>query len=161
MRTDLLTIYLNDHLAGATLAVAVARRVRRANAGEPLADFLGTFLDDVVEEEVLVEDLLRRIGGRADRLKRAGAWLAEKAGRLKLNGALVSYSPLSRVEELEGLILGVRGKRALWGTLRVLQEAGAFEGVDVGALERRAEGHLAELERHRQEALRRAFLAPA
>ena len=36
-------------------------------------------------------------------------WVAEKAGRLKLNGSLLTYSPLSRLVELEGLSLGVEG----------------------------------------------------
>jgi hypothetical protein len=45
-------------------------------------------------------------------------WGAEKAGRLKLNGELLGYSPLSRLEELEALSLGVEGKLALWTALR-------------------------------------------
>ena len=44
---------------------------------------------------------------KPDRLKVAGAWAGEKAGRLKLNGHLTGYSPQSRVIELEGLVVGV------------------------------------------------------
>lgn len=36
--------------------------------------------------------------------------VAEKLGRLKPNGQLHGYSPLSRVIELEGLYLGISGK---------------------------------------------------
>lgn len=159
MRTDLLTIYLNDHLAGATLGVELVKRCRRSNEGEPLGVFLGELQEEVEEERALVEDLLRRLGRRPDPVKQAGAWLAEKAGRLKLNGALRSYSPLSRVEELEGLLLGVRGKRALWTSLQAVREAGGpFEGVDFEALARRADRQLERIEAHRREALRRAFL---
>ena len=39
------------------------------------------------------------------------------AGRLKLNGEIRGYSPLSRLVELEGLETGVAGKRALWQAL--------------------------------------------
>jgi hypothetical protein len=48
--------------------------------------------------------------------------MAEKAARLKLNGRLLSRSPLSSLEELEMLRLGVEGKAAGWRTLRTLAE---------------------------------------
>ena len=41
---------------------------------------------------------------------------------LKLNGYLLIRSPLSSLEELEMLRLGVEGKAAGWRTLRVLAE---------------------------------------
>lgn len=50
--------------------------------------------------------------------KVCAAWIAEKAGRLKLNGRLLTRSPLSRLVELEMLRLGVEGKAAGWRTLR-------------------------------------------
>ena len=49
-------------------------------------------------------------------------WIGEKAGRLKFNGRLFTRSPLSRLEELELLRLGVEGKAAGWRTLRVLAD---------------------------------------
>ena len=52
--------------------------------------------------------------------KLSAAWAAEKAARLKLNGRLLSRSPLSSLEELEMLRLGVEGKAAGWRTLRAL-----------------------------------------
>ena len=36
----LLSIYLNDHLAGATIGVELARRIRARNRGTPLGDYL-------------------------------------------------------------------------------------------------------------------------
>jgi hypothetical protein len=50
------------------------------------------------------------------------AWAGEKAGRLKLNGHLLSRSPLSALEETEMLRLGVEGKAAGWRTLRVVAQ---------------------------------------
>ena len=49
-------------------------------------------------------------------------WIGEKAGRLKLNGFLLGRSPLSDLEELEMMRLGVEGKAAGWRTLRALAE---------------------------------------
>ena len=45
------------------------------------------------------------------------AWGAEKVGRLKPNGQLRGYSPLSRLIELEMLQLGIAGKMAMWTVL--------------------------------------------
>jgi hypothetical protein len=54
--------------------------------------------------------------------KLSAAWTAEKAARLKLNGRLLGRSPLSNLEELEMLRLGVEGKAAGWRTLRALAD---------------------------------------
>ena len=59
---------------------------------------------------------------RADRVKQLAAWAGEKAGRVKLNGHLLTRSPLSALEETELLRLGVEGKAAGWRSLRVLAE---------------------------------------
>ncbi|MGH3404571.1 MAG: hypothetical protein ACRDRJ_19015 [Streptosporangiaceae bacterium] len=47
----------------------------------------------------------------------------EKVGRLKLNGHLITRSPLSSLEELELMRLGAEGKAAGWRTLRALADA--------------------------------------
>jgi hypothetical protein len=57
---------------------------------------------------------------RVRRYKAYAAWIGEKAGRLKFNGHLTSRSPLSSLEELELLQLGVAGKAAGWRTLKAL-----------------------------------------
>ena len=62
------------------------------------------------------------LGFRQDPAKQVVGWLGEKAGRLKPNGQLRGYSPLSRLVELEGLALGVTGKLALWKALRLLED---------------------------------------
>jgi len=115
---DLLSIYLNDHLAGATGGVELARRVRDANRED---ERFGPPLDGICAEieadrETLV-DLMGRLGIRRDPLKPAAAWTAEKLGRLKLNGQLTGYSPLSRQVELEGLLIGIAGKAQMWRAL--------------------------------------------
>ena len=73
---------------------------------------------------------------RRDALKPALAWAGEKLGRLKLNGQLTGYSPLSRLVELEGLGLGIVGKEKLWrGLERCLD---SVEGFDFEQLAERA-----------------------
>ena len=99
---------------------------------------------------------MRVLGVRADRLKVVGAWAAEKLGRFKLNGRLVGYSPLSRVVELEALMLGVHGKLALWRSLQELE----FAQLDAAALrdlEERAVSQLESLEENRVRAVTEAL----
>lgn len=82
--------------------------------------------------------------------------MAEKFGRLKLNGQLTGYSPLSRLIEIEGLLIGVGGKLSLWENLR----AGVGERIGDAVLDElisRAQGQIAELRELRLKAAREVF----
>ncbi|MGH2891653.1 MAG: hypothetical protein ACRDPM_00085 [Solirubrobacteraceae bacterium] len=154
----LLAIYLNDHLAGATLGVELARRAASSNGGNRYGPFLTELARDVGEDRRSLVELMTALDVSVDRVKTVGAWAMEKIGRLKLNGRLRGYSPLSRVIELEGLALGVRGKLALWDTLRELQpQEPALAAADLGVLRGRAESQLEGLEVHRLLAVAEAF----
>lgn len=142
-----LPIYLNDHLAGATLGVELARRTLNENREGELGDFLRWLVPQIVEDRRALLALIERPS-----LAKAGlAWAAEKVGRLKPNGHLTTYSPLSRLVELEGLKVGIEGKRSLWLSLR---EVGA---ADVDTLIARADAQLERLEPHRLAAARAAL----
>jgi hypothetical protein len=155
---DPLGIYLNDHLSGATLAVELARRAQRSNEGTSYGDFLERLSAEIEEDRAELEVLMSRLGVGKDRLKLGAAWAAEKVGRLKLNGKLRGYAPLSRVVELEGLMAGVEGKLALWRGLRELAEG--KRGVDQDSLARlieRAQRQLRGLRRQHQRAVAEAL----
>jgi hypothetical protein len=113
-----LAIYLNDHLGGATGGVELARRLRTSNRGD---DTFGPPSDricsEIEEDRAALEQVIKGFGFSPSTVKPAGAWVAEKLGRLKLNGRSRGYSPLSRLLELEGLWMGITGKIALWKTL--------------------------------------------
>jgi hypothetical protein len=65
---------------------------------------------------------------------------------------------LSRLLELETLIMGVKGKLSLWESLRASVASGpALAGVDLDALVRRADDQLAALHDHHREAAALAF----
>ena len=75
-----LGIYLNDHRAGATAGLALAKRVLRENEGSPLADTLRSVLGEI-EEEAATLDLHEdhgavRHGDRPFREAQAGGDLA-------------------------------------------------------------------------------------
>jgi hypothetical protein len=101
---------------------------------------------------------MERVGARTRRWRQAGAVLGERLSRLKPNGKVFSYSPLSRVLELEGLIIGVSGKLQLWRSL--LETHSDDSRFDVTALEQlrgRAEEQRRQLEQLHARAAKQAF----
>jgi len=159
MDHKLLSIYLNDHLAGATAGRELARRAAGSNPEGELGSFLTRLAEEVEEDRQALISLMARLEVPEDRVKQVAGWGAEKAGRLKLNGRLIGYSPLSRVTELEALVLAVTGKLALWRALERLAESEPRIGqaIELPAYIARAEAQLAGLEPHRLEAVHDAF----
>jgi hypothetical protein len=158
----LLRIYLQDHLAAATGGAELARRVRGANEGTPYGEQLAKLADDIEADRRTLESIMDDLGFGADRAKNLGFWVAEKAGRLKLNGQLTGYSPLSRMIELEGLIAGVGGKLSLWRTLReVADSVPELDPERLGRLIERGEQQLQTLNELRSRAGSEAFAESA
>ncbi len=158
----LLAIYLNDHLAASTGALALARRSARSNRGTVYGDFLAQLVGEIEEDRASLLEIMRSLEVRRDELKVVAGWAAEKAGRLKLNGRLLGYSPYSRVVELEVLLLGVRGKLALWQALAQIEAAEPrLDGKALRKLATRAERQLELIESNRRRAAADAFIAPA
>ncbi|MGZ5311249.1 MAG: hypothetical protein ACXWGV_08865 [Solirubrobacterales bacterium] len=143
----LFDIYLADHLAGSSGGTALAFRIAKENEGSDLGRAMTHIAQAIEEDQRSLERIMQRVGARKRRWRQAGAWLGEKAARLKLNGRLVGYSPLSRLLELEGMIMGVTGKLELWRSL--LSVEGGDTRLDRGeleSLEKRAEDQRARLE---------------
>jgi hypothetical protein len=148
---SLLATYLNDHLAGATAGRELARRIAASNRGSerygPPAKQLAI---EVEEDRESLLAAMRALGVGSDRVKVAAGWSAEKLGRLKPNGRLLSYSPLSRLIELEAMTLGVHGKLALWESLlEVFPGDERLEEVGLERLTGRARAQIETLEQLR------------
>lgn len=141
-----LAIYLNDHLAGATLGVELARRLRSSNQGDPeMGQPLARICKEVEADRDALVQLMERLDVGRDQVKPVLAKVAERLGRLKLNGQLLGYSPLSRVLELEVLSGLVGGKMQLWNALE--QSFGeSLDGFDFHALAARADSQGQRLE---------------
>jgi hypothetical protein len=120
--TEWLGIYLNDHLAGATGGAELARRVAAARRGDAAGDALLRFAADVAADRAALLDMMAALDLPVRAYKVYAGWIGEKAGRLKLNGRLLGRSPLSSLEELEMMRLGVEGKAAGWRTLQVVAD---------------------------------------
>src|SRR2546423_6948720 len=146
----LVSTYLNDHFAGSVAAVELARRAGRSNRGTAYGEMLSALVDEVIEDRATLQQVMRSLGFGIDRPKAALAWVAEKLGRFKLNGQVVGYSPLSRLEELEVLSLGIEGKVMLWQSLeRAAPTVPALGQVDFERLIRRARNQLRRVRRAR------------
>jgi hypothetical protein len=154
-----LATYLNDHLMGATLGVELVRRAAGENEGSELGAFLSGLAGEIDEDRDTLLAIMSELGVKPDRLKVAAGWTGEKVGRLKPNAQLRGYSPLSPLVELEGLLVGIQGKLAMWSVMAdVAQELG-LDRARLEALSARAERQQADVERHRREVGRRALTA--
>jgi hypothetical protein len=148
-----LATYLNDHLGGSSTGRELARRTLANNRGNEYGVVLEDVARQIEEDADTLLELMRRLDVRPDRVKERLGWAAEKLGRLKLNGQLLGYSPLSRLIELEGLMLGIAGKLALWQALRLaLGGDPRIEGIDLEHLTQRAREQRRAVERLRRRA---------
>ncbi|MFI6095457.1 SRPBCC family protein [Lentzea sp. NPDC051213] len=150
MNTELLGIYLNDHLAGAIAGTELARRISRTHPE------LRILADDVEADRKELLAVMQASGVEPRQHKAAIGWLTEKAGRLKFNGRLLGRSPLSDVLELETMRMGIEGKAAMWRTLQSLP------GIDAERMDRllqRAESQAVLVDQYRLHLAPKAFTA--
>jgi hypothetical protein len=153
----LLAIYLNDHLAGSVVGRELCRRTRNENLGTELGEFLDALLREIEEDRATLRRVMDRVGAAESRAKQVAALGAERLGRLKLNGRLMSYSPLSRLVELGALSTGVEGKRLMWVLVGELADP-RLGDFDFAALEARARDQRDGVEIHRLAAGRTALV---
>ena len=148
MNIDALTVYLRDHLAGSELARAMLGRV----TGGPDGAFFSTLDQEIAEDQDALRRLIEHLGSEESVAKKAVAWLSEKFTRVKLTNP---EAPLERFEFLEVLLLGVRGKQALWEALADgLDPAVLPENFPLAHLIERACSQLKSIEERRRQAFR-------
>ena len=156
--TELLGVYLNDHLAGSVAALELIRHSMEQNEGTALGAFLGSLRRDIEEDSQELEQIMASLGVERSTLKRATSWLAEKASRVKFDERLTRSAELSRVLELEAMSLGIEGKLSLWKSLKAISgDDPRLAARDFDRLMARAREQLDGLEVHRLEAVTQAF----
>lgn len=144
-----LSVYLNDHLAGATAGVKLARRA----AG-------GAIAAEIEEDRETLISVMDRVGVRQDPVKVALGWAALQAAQVRFAAELLGHAPVSRLEQVEALALGVEGKLALWQALRHTHGSDPrLDGIDLDELIRRARSQRRQLERMRMTAAAGAFVS--
>jgi hypothetical protein len=155
MDSHLLGIYLNDHLAGSVVGTRLVHRIAKHNEGNQYGSEATQLAREIEEDKVTLEALMDRLGVDKKKPRLAIAAVGETLGRFLPNGRLLGYSPLSRVIELEALMLGISGKLELWKSLKVTDvRVGA---IDVDELIQRAQEQRDRVRDLRLQAAREAF----
>ena len=154
----LLRIYMSDQLALGVLWRELARRAHNASNGTAEGAVLGRVASAIAEDVSTFEQMMRRLGFSTRTPKALLAVVAERVGRLKLNGRIISRSPLSRFEELDVLVIGIDGKVVLWQNLRDGAALGArLPDIDFDRLIERARSQRTQLEPLHAQAAREAL----
>jgi hypothetical protein len=158
MADKAMDLYLNDHLAGATLGTDLAQHIKERHAGTPLGDAMKTIADEVEEDRRTLLDLMERMGTQPNPVKQAVGWLTEKASRVKFSGVFSGEQDHGAFMALESLTLGVEGKAHLWKALKeVADEYPSLATTKLDELIERAETQKATLESLRLAAGRKAL----
>ena len=158
MASDALATYLNDHLAGSVAALELIDTLAAHEEDRPLAQTLRGLYREISADQETLRAIIGRLDASESSVKRAAAWLGEKAGRVKLALAAREHPALARLEGLEALAMGIQGKRGLWrGLAQVAEGDPRLAGPSYGELEVRAAAQHEIVERERLAAARQAL----
>jgi hypothetical protein len=153
-----LTDYLNDHLAGSVGALELLDRLIKAYEGKPLEKFFRDMRGDIEQDQEQLKELIAKLGIAESAVRKAGAWVAEKLSRPKIDLGEGSKIDIGLFLALEALVLGITGKRSLWRALqcasRTLPE---LARLDYPGLENRAIEQCERVEARRLEIARSVF----
>jgi hypothetical protein len=157
--SDPLVTYLEDHKAGAGLAIGLLQAMKARHDDQSLSQFAGSILVGIEEDEETLRILAQKIGTGSNILKEAAAWVGEKASRVKLGAG--SSGDFGTFEALEFLSLGIQGKLSLWHALQVVAVSDdRLRGLDFKTLISRAETQYAKVEERRLALATTAFGQP-
>src|SRR4029450_7423203 len=109
--------YLNDHLAGSISALELIAHWAKVHKSEPLGRFFVKIEKEIKADQKALRDVMRILGVKESKVRKAGAWAAEKVGRARLIIAGDEPGRLGLVLTLEGLIMGITGKKLMWVAL--------------------------------------------
>lgn len=153
MSDEFLAIYLNDHLAGALVAVELLQHLERTYAGHSVEQFATALRSDIEEDRRELRRLMSALGVAESRARQATAWIAERITLMKLRLDDWAAGDFRLFEALEALALGIDGKRALWVTLaRIATETPGMSLLDFDELISRAIEQRERVERRRLQA---------
>jgi hypothetical protein len=136
---DALRVYLQDHHAAAAAGVALGRRTLGSSHA---------IAQQIEQDRRTLEHVMRCVDARPSRFKVALARIGDQVGRVKADRAVASTPMLGRLTALETLVVGVRGKQALWTALEQLGDP-RLASFDFGALASTAGDQAAALDRTR------------
>ena len=152
--------YLNDHLAGSVGALELIGHWASAHKSEPLGAFFAELEGEVKADQDTLCSVMGSLRVEESKVRQAGAWIAEKIGRARLKIAGDDASSLGLVLTLEGLIMGIGGKKLLWHVLAAAKLP-HLNGYDFEELQRRAQQQIERIEAERMRAVQQTFARTA
>jgi hypothetical protein len=157
-----LATYLNDHLAGSSVALELLEHLESTHAGSDVGRSAATLRADIAADRMELKELMRRLHVDESRTRKASAWLTEKLTEIKLRLDDPQGGSLRLLEAFEALSLGIEGKRLLWRALaNAAKDASALGSVDYERLIRRAEEQRSRVETMRLDAAKEALTPTA
>lgn len=157
MNKESLTAYLNDHLAGSAAALDLLEHLGEAE-DDDFRRFCKSIRAEVESDQGVLRNLIDDLGAEQGPIKKAAARIMEKAAWAKFALSGHSKNGLGRLEALEGLTLGITGKKALWVVLANVDHlAPSLRKIDFARLISRAENQIERIEKERLTAARAAF----
>jgi hypothetical protein len=155
---EILVGYLNDHLAASVAAIELVEHLAEISKGTEQERFFVTLRAEIDDDQKVVKQLLRDLGGKESKARKAVAWLTEKVGQAKLKLDDPGTGQLRLLEALEALALGIQGKLALWRALAVAADrVPRLRPLDLPRLESRAREQHDRVEIQRLRVARSAF----
>jgi len=148
--------YLNDHLAGSVSALELLEHWVRVHDGEQLADFFRDIKAEIRQDQEKLREVMYSLGIEESNVRQAGAWAAEKVGRVRLMIAGDEPRSVGLMLTLEGLIMGVTGKKLMWRALAAANLP-QLNGYHFEEVQRCAEQQIERLEAERMRAVPEAF----
>lgn len=153
-----LSNYLNDHLAGSVGALELLDRVIDVYQGKPLERFFRDLRNEIDADQETLKELIAQLGEKESTVRKAGAWIVEKLSRAKIQLGETREGEMGLFLALEGVALGISGKRSLWRALATASEtAPHLRGPAYATLEKRAVEQHDRVEAQRLEVAREVF----
>jgi hypothetical protein len=153
-----LTTYLNDHLAGSVGALELLDRLIGTYKEKPLEQFFKDLRTDIEADQGELRDLIEKLGEKESAIRKAGLWVAEKFSRAKIRVSDSEEDRMGLLHALEGLVLGITGKRCLWTALDAAADTvPRLRELDYTRLEKRAMEQCARIEAKRLDIARKVF----
>jgi hypothetical protein len=155
---EILASYLNDHLAGSVAAIELLEHLAEISKGTERERFFVTLRGEIKDDQEVLRQLLRALGSKESKARKAAAWVTEKIGQAKLKLDDPGTGELRLLEALETIGLGIQGKLALWRALAVaVERVPQLRQLDLPRLEQRAREQHDRVQAQRLQVARAAF----
>jgi len=158
-RRQALITYLREHLAGSDMAIRVVHRLNAAQHGAEDGRLFRYLAKEFEEDRSAVRAVLTHLGASGRSIKRVAGVASGTVLSVTAGG---DPGDLSLLRTLEGLSIGVQGKRCMWRALQNLRPMpSTVPHVDFVELEAKAVRQWEAIEERRRDLVPRTFFAAA